>query len=126
MTWTYKPEELDSSLLFQVRSLIGDVEEDDPLLQDEEILFALEMSCDDVIRAAISCCDSISARFLKQSNFKLGPYSVDLSRRSYAYKSLARELRNKLASSGGPIWTGSREASFDVGMMRSRRPKEEV
>ncbi len=121
MSWTYNPGEIASSPLYQVRNIIGDIEEDDPLLQDEEILYALTEVSADVIRASIICCERIASRYMKKSGFKLGPYSIDLSSRADVYTNLANQLKNKVASSGGPSWTGSRPAAFDVGMMS---PKE--
>lgn len=123
MAWTFKLDELMDSALYQVRVIIGDTEEDDQIMSDEEILFALVEADEDTLRAAIKCCERISAKYAKKTNFKLGPYSVDLSRRAYMYKALAAELRGKLLSDG-PIWTGTRPPVFDVGMMGTRSSEE--
>ena len=120
MAWTYKLEELKDKKLYQVRYTIGDVDENDPLLQDEEINFELEMAKDDVLTAAISCCEKIAARFAKKVKFTLGPHSVDMAERAREYKVLAEELRKKkLRYSAMPLATLPKSHVFDIGMMNT-------
>lgn len=120
MSWTYDPTKIEEQPLYQVRYYIGDTSEDDPLLEDEEILFELSKVNNDAMQAAIHCCERIAAKLTTQVSYRLGPYSIDLSKKAEAYLKMAEKLRQKLSSSGGPTWTGTRDPIFDVGMMRRR------
>lgn len=123
MTWTYVPEQLAESSLYQVRYYIGDTSQEDALLQDEEILFELTKVGDDPLQAAIHCCDRIIAQLAKEVSFKLGPYSVNLSHKLSRYKALADSLRSQLSSSNTPLWSGASKPIFDIGMMSKFNPR---
>ena len=65
MAFTYDPAQLSTSLLFQVRLMIGDTAEFSPVvLQDEEINYFLEQSVNHVIQAAV---DSVNSQISRAS-----------------------------------------------------------
>ncbi len=126
MAWTYNVAELATSQLFQVRFMIGDTIQTDPLLQDEEInLIIAEKG--NVRSAAVECCERISSAFARQTDYKLGPYSVNASDRSKRYEELAKKLRNKVGLAV-PIFEDPRRTIFDIDMMNDAycsHPSEE-
>ena len=126
MAWTYNVAELSTSQLFQVRFMIGDTIESDPLLQDEEInLIIAEQG--NVRSAAVECCERISSAFARQTDYKLGPYSVNASDRSKRYEEFAKKLRNKVGLAA-PIFEDPQRVIFDIDMMNDSgcsHPSEE-
>jgi hypothetical protein len=78
--------------LFQVRLRIGDTNEDDPLLQDEEILFFLEQMGGNVLDASIRACFTIIAFLAGQVDFRVGPYSESNGNRLKWYQALLDQL----------------------------------
>lgn len=126
MAWTYNVAELSTSELFQVRFMIGDTVQSDPLLQDEEINLLIN-ECGNVRSAAVECCDRISSSFARQADFDLGPHSVKASQRSKRYEELAKKLRNKTGLAV-PLFTDPQRTIFDVDMMNDAycaHPEEE-
>lgn len=67
MSWSYNPADLvtttASGRLNTVRLLIGDTEESDPILQDEEIIFSLGQTNENVYYAGAWACRIIAAKF---------------------------------------------------------------
>lgn len=67
MSWSYNPTDLVTSTasgrLNTVRLLIGDTDESDPLLSDEEIVFSLGQTNDNVYYAGSWACRIIAAKF---------------------------------------------------------------
>ena len=96
MVWTYTGNPVTDAK-DAVRFEIGDTDKEDPLLQDEEIVYAISVEAN-VLAAAARCCESISRYFARQADFRLGPQAVQASQRSLAYKELARDLRRRSAS----------------------------
>lgn len=71
MSWTYTADPT-SSTKDAVRFLIGDTDEANPLLQDEEIYFNLNEVNGEPYRAAANACENLAALFtgLAQSSSK--------------------------------------------------------
>lgn len=116
-SFTYDPTLLADSELFQVRFKIGDTDEDDPLLYDEEIAFELSQS-GSVISAAIALCLRIASKLSSSSiDYTLGPHQVNLSQRAENFRKLAEDLKKELSHKGAPSYTASRRPVFDINMM---------
>lgn len=94
MTWSYSGDP-ENSDLDTVRFLISDTDEDDQLLQDAEIEYALSVNKDDIYGAASLACDIIRRKFIRQVDYRLGPLAVSASQRAEAYAKLAEEFRTK-------------------------------
>jgi len=118
MTWSY-----DSSLTTdkdKVRFYIGDTDQTDQLLQDEELSFLLtEMS--NVLLAAAYAAKAIAAKFSRQADKAVGDLRISLSQKAQAYVSLAADLEKRaLTSSACPTWQEPEDdARFEIGMMEN-------
>lgn len=89
--WTYTGDPTSSSK-DAVRFLIGDTVEDDPQLQDGEILFALTAMSANIYMAAAQCCDSIAARLSREETY--GADGVNIGAEAMkAYQDRACNLR---------------------------------
>lgn len=101
-----------------IRWEIGDTIEDDPLLTDSEINYALN-SERNIYTAAARCCEAIAAKFSRQAQYSLGPVSVHAQQRAEAYRKRARELWQK--GTGGPTAGGIEdEPAFKRDLMNNR------
>lgn len=116
MAWTYDPTNLDESTAEGrknvVRLLIGDTNENDQQMQDEEIFFALESNNDDVYLAAIWCCSTLSAQYARKVNSEIeGTLKAEYSDISKAYNTLGKTLtktRNRLGGKLGSKFLGTK------------------
>lgn len=119
MTWSYSGNPADSAK-DAVRFYCGDTDVNDPVMQDEEILFLLDATNQDPLRAAIKSCEQMLLKFSREVDYTIGPESVKASQRAEQYeKILARLKADLIGGSGGPIWTGDincRPPIFDIGM----------
>ncbi|QGP57366.1 hypothetical protein PsalMR5_04885 (plasmid) [Piscirickettsia salmonis] len=115
MSWSYDITQLQASALFQVRYLIGDTDEKEPLLQDEEITFTLDQY-KNTEQAAAACCENIAAQFSRQSDQTAGKVSDDLSQKSEQYLELAEKIRSRSNSSlgVGAFYAGGINRADDV------------
>lgn len=109
MVWTYNSADLNTSTasgrLNAVRYLVGDTQETDPQVQDEEILFALSENGDKVYKAASYVANTIAAKYARLVTTELdGQLNVKYSDLADKYKALAAELsakdKSKTASLG--------------------------
>lgn len=116
MSWTYSGEP-NTSDKDKVRFLIGDTDPDYPLVQDEEIQFALD-SESNIYAAAAKCCEAIAARFSREVDRKMGSISIQASQKVEAYRRLARQLREKAKIAQLPFsGTIETKPTFAKGMM---------
>lgn len=115
MVWTYSgnpaANEKDA-----VRFLIGDTDPDDPLLQDEEILYLLEHT-NEVEGAAAEAAYSLAARFSRQADKSVGDLSLSLSQKSAAFWQLAESLWRR---------SGLRALPFAGGISKSQKRATEA
>jgi hypothetical protein len=102
MTWNYDPTMATPK--DQVRWLVADTDAQDPLEQDEEILFVLAGQ-PNVTRAAATVARQIARQFARQCDLDIArEVRVNLSDRSKNYFQLAKDLTdeaNKGAAGGG-------------------------
>ena len=103
MSWSYSKDPTLSDL-DAVRFEIGDTDITHPLLDDEEIEYALNVE-PNIYSAAARCCEAISAKFARDADYRLGPQAVQASQRAKAYADKAVELRRK-GSMGKPYAGG--------------------
>ena len=75
MSWTYNPNDLNttttSGRINTVRLLIGDNDSVDQILQDEEIVFALSQTNDNVYYAGSWACHMIASKYSRLVDTKL-------------------------------------------------------
>lgn len=106
-TWTYDPALLATSQLFQVRTLIADVNFNDQLLWDEQITFALTQR-GNIYSAAADCCRQIAAKYSRDIDISEGLLRKTFSVRQRAFADRAGELdmRAKFTGKGLPYAGG--------------------
>jgi hypothetical protein len=100
MAWSYEETDLstttDTGRLNSVRLLIGDTDEDDQLIQDEEILFGLAQVNDNIYFAGSWAANAIAAKFTRKVTTKLdGALSANYSDLARQYKALSADLREQ-------------------------------
>jgi len=119
MAWTYDLTKLAEKGKDTVRFLVGDTQSDEPLVQDEEILFALTEN-PNVYAAAAIVAESLAAFFATQpESVKIGPISEQANYRAKNYADLAKRLSIKANSKQSFNVVGSIEtttAEFSKGM----------
>lgn len=95
MTWNYDPSQLATSELMQVRFEISDTDSTNPLLQDEEVTYAISVEST-LWGAAARCCETLARRFLALADVRLGrDLSIIYSKQAAQYQEMAKELRLK-------------------------------
>ena len=97
MSWSYSPSDLNttttSGRLNTVRLLIGDTDSSDELSQNEEILFALSQTSNNVYYAAVWVCRTIAAKFSRMVTTTLdGSLSANYSDKAKQYNQLAVQI----------------------------------
>lgn len=100
MTWTYVPADLETTPLYQIRFLIGDIVSTEPLVQDEEITFAL-IRRNSINGAVALVCRAISAKFSRLSDTTVNEQKHLLSQKAEAYAKRADEYEALDDSTGG-------------------------
>lgn len=93
MTWSYSGDPATSDK-DAVRYLIGDTDEDNPLVEDEEIDYTLSIE-NNVIRASAMVAESIAGKFSRKADRTIGDYSESFSQIHQQYLSLAEKLRRQ-------------------------------
>ena len=111
MSWTYSGIP-DSSLLDRYRFLLGDTCEEEPILQDEEVLFILsELSSASEDKIMIKLLETVILRFTKEATRKkLGPLSEEYTERLNNYNRQLRYYTRKSYSVGlsAPSYQGDK------------------
>lgn len=118
MAWSYSGDP-KTSPKDEVRFILGDTDAIDPILSDEEIEYTLELSDNNVQRAAAEACSKIIAKYVREVDYTIGPESVKAGQRLDNWRRLLADIESKLVSNAAPIWTGSDgplRPIFDVGL----------
>lgn len=105
MSWSYDPTQLQDSPLMQVRLMLGDTDEDDPLMQDEEIQFYIDAS-GSAEGAVIKCIDTALARIAAIPEYKLGPYQESMGNRITFLNGLRKQLEDGATLYNAPLSEG--------------------
>lgn len=100
MAWTYVFSSLGTTTTNErrntVRFLVGDTDENDQQVQDEEIAFALTQTSDNVYYAASFIADSLAAKYSRKVTTKLdGALSAEYSDLAKQYRLLAVTLKQQ-------------------------------
>lgn len=102
MTWTYTDLSTDKD---KVRLKIGDTDESDRQLFDEEINAQLAES-GSVQSAAVACARLLAAKYARQMNKAVGPFREEAAARYDHYTDLAERLESQMATSGVAAFAG--------------------
>lgn len=121
MAWTYSGSP-SSSAKDEVRFLVGDTDVALPLVQDEEVQYALDNYADSGLAkvnyaAASLVAEGIAAKFARKMDRSIGPLSVSAKQQRDHYVELADSLRAKaglpaddvsrlLTRMGSPVLSG--------------------
>lgn len=108
MAWSYDPTNLTtdtaSGRLNTVRLLLGDTDSLDQQTQDEEVLFSLSQSGNNVYSAASWLARTISSQYSRKVDVQLdGALSAKYSDLSKQYKALAETLEYQGKKSGAVV-----------------------
>lgn len=93
MAWSYSgdPSTSDKDA---VRFMVGDTNNADQLMQDEEINFAVARE-GSALKAAVVIARAIAAKFSRQADKAVGDLRIDLSQKAKAYHALAAQLEQE-------------------------------
>lgn len=105
MSWSYSGNPKKNAK-DAVRFLIGDTDNKDQLLLDEEIEYCLSIYNNAPNNAAIRCCETIVAKFSRLANEKVGQVSIDFKDKAEGYRALLRDLRSRLAMEDAVPYSG--------------------
>ena len=98
MAWTYSGDP-GSSSQDKVRFLVGDTDKDQPLVQDEEIAWAISSQPIEELAAAL-VCRAIAARYSRLVTVKVGDVSKNCGEIAKAFRERADELDPSGRTSG--------------------------
>ena len=107
MSWTYSGNPADSPI-DECRFLIGDTNEDEPIMQDEEIQYIIDTYGPND--------NQIKFQLIKRT---LGPQSEDPTDRLNFYKQQAASYKAKLAASGLSLPKNAYPKVFRKGMQNN-------
>ena len=98
MSWSYNPADLGtttaSGRLNSVRLLIGDTDTTDQIMQDEEIIFALVQTTDNVYYAGSWACHMIASKYSRLVDLKIEGSSTNYSELSKQYITMSDHLND--------------------------------
>lgn len=107
--------------LDMVRLAVGDTDETDPLLLDDEIQALLDKHATDsvvqVTAAAADAASAIAAKFARGYNFTTDGQSFNRSERVNHYTALAYDLRQRMGGNSVPVISPT---SIDDGLTLGR------
>lgn len=86
-----------------VRFLVGDTDDQDLQLTNENILFALTQASDDVYRAAAICARALAGKYSRQVDTRFESIASDYSQRAENYYKLARRLEQQAKKYGAGL-----------------------
>ena len=104
MTWSYSGDPTGSDV-DSVRFEVGDTDATRPLVQDEEIAYALSTE-GGVLWTAAAICLALAARFARDVDRTMGRTGVVASQRAFAYRVQAKALRVRATSYAVPVAGG--------------------
>lgn len=104
MGWSYSPSDMDFK--DKVRLMIGDTDENDQQLQDEEIEFFIETE-GNYVRAAARSCETLAAKFARLTDQSVGQVKESLSALLEHYLKLADKYRKRAESGEGGLSAGA-------------------
>lgn len=118
MSWTYSGNPANSQI-DECRFLLGDTNESEPIMQDEEIQYIIDMyegNKNQILYQLFSRAATIFARDIKRS---LGPQSEDPTERLKYFKEKAEEYKSKISSAGLSLPKYAHPKVFRKGMQNN-------
>jgi hypothetical protein len=103
MTWTYT-QAPETEVRDEVRLLVGDTDDLEPLVQDEEIAYSLVLwpkpSGKPAYLAGAHIADAIAAQFARRADRSVGELSISAKQQRDHYVELADNLRQMFLTNG--------------------------
>lgn len=130
MAWSYDADNLttddQSGRINVVRFLVGDTDTNDQLVQNEEVIFALGQTNNNVYYAAAQCAMALSSKFARKVDVKLdGALSGQYDGLSKKYRELAFQLKQDGLRNSGRSFSivagGLTVSSIDVNRQNTNR-----
>lgn len=115
MTWSYSGDP-SRSKIDECRFLLGDTIEEEPIMQDEEIQYIIDMCNGDENQVRYQLFSRAATLFARDIKRKLGPQTEDPTDRLNYFKEKAKEYKAKLTYSGLSIPTYAHPKVFRKGM----------
>lgn len=95
--------------------MLGDTDENNFYLHDEEIVAMLEISDNNINKAALESCESILAKLAKDVDYSIGPEKVSASQAFEHYTKVLSKIKLKAKKFGSPS-SSIRPSNFTLGM----------
>jgi hypothetical protein len=111
--WTYSGDP-NKSAKDQTRFLLGDTDKSDPLLSDQEIIWALGVYNNTPMNAAIRLCEAIIAKFSRYVSESVGPVKIEFQQKVENYRAQLRDLRSRLAMEAAIPYAGGISVSDKI------------
>lgn len=92
--WTYNPQELTNSPLYQVRFILGDILQGDQQITDAEINYQITQFSN-VTLAAAACARHLGMRYARSVDIVQGTLKTNYSAKSKQYYALALDLERR-------------------------------
>lgn len=121
MDWSYSGDPT-SSPKDEIRFLIGDTTESDPVLLDGEILYVLDEHNGNVSRAVIAACEAAVAKLARDVTMSSGVTSINLSDRRAGMESILSQLKRRMARRPQILVGGSEPARIQRSDDKYGRP----
>lgn len=129
MAWSYDPTDLTTDTadgrLNTVRLLLGDTETLDQQVQDEEVVFALSQTNDNVYYAAAWLARTVASQYARKVDTSLdGALSANYSDLSKQYSALAENLEyqgKKAGAAVGVLAGGITKAQMETARLNTNR-----
>lgn len=104
MTWSYSGDPTGNPT-DSVRFEVGDTDSTRPMVQDEEIAYALSEQ-GGVLWAAAAICSALAGRVARDVDRTMGRTGVSASQRALAFRAQGKALRIRAASYAVPVAGG--------------------
>lgn len=106
MSWSYSGDPSDSTL-DEVRFLIQDADDSEPLISDEELTYLIDKympQVDSAYYVGSAACEILAARFAREVTYSADGINIQISQLQQQYKQLAEDLRDQYKTTriGGP------------------------
>ena len=103
MSWSYDVTALQTSVKDQIRLKLGDTDENDPVLCDEEIAFYVGDATELNNSLLLQCIDACLSKIAGLPEYKLGPYQESHEGRLSLWKSMKADIEATMASQHAPV-----------------------
>lgn len=118
MSWSYSGNPSDSAL-DECRFLIGDTNESEPIMQDEEIQYIISNAGSNVNKLRYELFRQASTIFARSIKRSLGPQSEDPTARLNYYKEQMTLYKSNMTSAGLSVPKYSSPKVFGKGMQNN-------